>query len=135
MPDTSTIQPRIVDISTLQDAATANGAGKVVQALGYDGSQVLFISNGTGTATLTMQGSLDSTFAVSQDTVVIGLVKLWDSTAGTNTSRSIVSGVLTIAASTSYLYQIVDPLPYLRAVISSAASLAGLTAKLYEMAT
>lgn len=122
-------------ILTLQSAASANGNGNVAVLDGADGVQQLFIHNGAGTCTLTINGSLDPTFATAQDTVVLGLVKLWDSGGGVNTSRStVVSGALSIAANTSYLYSIQDIMPYVQAVISSASGLASLTAQIYALA-
>lgn len=122
--------------TVLANAATGNvavGAAPNGSTDGYEALQ-LFISNGAGTATVTIYGSLDPAFAVAQDALPLGLVKLSDSVAGTNLTRQVVSGVITVAANTSYLFSIYDVLPNVRAVITNASGLAGLTIKLFKMA-
>lgn len=122
--------------TVLANAATSNvalGAAPNGSTDGYEALQ-LFISNAAGTATVTIYGSLDPAFAVAQDALPLGLVKLSDSVAGTNLTRQVVSGVITVAANTSYLFSIYDVLPNVRAVITNASGLAGLTIKLFKMA-
>jgi hypothetical protein len=126
----------------LQNAVTGNvalGAAPNGSTDGYE-TLLLSIANGAGTATVTVKGSLDATFASAQDALTLGVVLLSDSTNGANTSRSVVSGALAVAANTTYLYQIVDTPPNVRAVVSSASGLGagttdtGLTVSLYKMA-
>lgn len=107
---------------TLQSHATANGNGTVAAADGYAGPLNLLIANGAGTCTVTVQGSFDN-FATTQNILTVGVTKLADSGAGVNTSRTLASGALAVAANTSYLYQLADLYPYLRAVLSSASGL------------
>lgn len=117
---------------TLQSAATADGNGSVATSDGYNGALILLISNSTGTCTVTIQGSFDN-FATAQDIMTIGLIKLADSANGVNVSRNPISGVISVAASTSYAFQLLDLYPYTRAVISGSLTLAGCTVKLYEV--
>lgn len=127
----------VTDTQTMQTAAVANGNGTIVNTDGYSGQRLLLITNGAGTATLTIQTSLDAAFTTAQDTVVPGVTLLWDSTAGTNTTRAVASGVISIAANKSYLYSMAECLPRSRAVISAASGLGagtndtGLTVKFY----
>lgn len=125
---------------TLQNGVTsATANGSVATTDGYDGQTLLFIANGAGTATVTAETSLDAAFTTAQETVVPGLVKLWDSGGGTNTSRAIVSGVVAVAANTSYLYSVQEVLTSFRGRISAGSALGagssetGLTVKLYRM--
>jgi hypothetical protein len=119
-------------LAVLQSAATANGNGSPATTDGYDGSLLLLISNSTGTATVVVEGSMDN-FATAQDVMVLGVTKLSDSGTGTNTSRTVASGSIAVAASTTYLFLINDRMPFIRARISGAATLAGLTVKLYAL--
>lgn len=123
--------PQVTATDTLFSGATANATSPAANVDGY-GTVLLFISNGAGSATLTVKGSLDPAFAVPQDAITLGLVKLSDSASGTNTARTVVSGALPLAANTSYLFEVYDLLPNIEAIISGAAGLAGLTVKLYK---
>lgn len=112
---------------------------------GFDGSFLLEIRNGAGTATVTINGGFDPALATDQNVYALGLMLLSTtvatgastSTKTTNTSRSIISNVVSVAANTSALYAIVDAPPYFEAVVSSGSGLGqgtqhnGLSIKLY----
>lgn len=123
--------------TTLQSGATANGNGTVGTPDGYNGALQLLISNGAGTCTVNVEGSLDN-FATAQDILTLGVYKLADST-GTNTNRTILSGAIAVAANATALYAITDSYPYIRARISGASGLGagtnvtGTTVKLYQV--
>jgi hypothetical protein len=125
------------ETDVLQNAAVANGNGTPSSTSG-ESRIYLVISNGAGTCTVTVEGSLDPAFG-AQSVVNLGVTKLSDSGTGTNTTRSVVSGAISVAANTTYLYRIEDPLPNIQAVISAAASLGlgsnvtGCTVSLYRM--
>src|SRR5690348_14464156 len=112
-----------VNTGAATGGATADANGTVATVAGWDGAFLLFVANGAGTATLTVQTSLDPTFAVAQNRVVPPVLKLWDSVAGGNTTPTEQSGVLSIAANTSYLFSVSTSLPYLRTVISGSSGL------------
>lgn len=123
--------------TAFQSSATSNGNGTVVTTDGYDGQLLIIVSNGAGTATLTIQGSYDN-FATAQDVMTVGLYLLATG-ATVNTGRAIISGAVAVAANTSYAYACAELYPYMRAVVSSASglgagsSVTGLTAKVYQV--
>lgn len=128
---------QITQVLTLQSNQTANNTGAAVTTDGLNGLLGLLISNGAGTCTVTIQGSEDNTFAVTQDTAVVGVVPTWDSTNGVATARPIEAGIISVVANTSYRFQLTELYPYMRAVISSAiglgagSSVTGCTIKIY----
>lgn len=140
--------PNFVDIGTLQNAATANGAGSVSDDLtGYDGTVILCIKNGAGSCTVTPVGYDDSTFALTQNKQPLALMLLASSlgTSGSaatptlNLSRALVSNVISVIANTTYWYAVVDGARFIQAPITSASSLGagqqntGCTVSLYSV--
>lgn len=89
---------------------------------GLNGALEVLISNGAGTCTITVQGSFDG-FKTAQNIMIVGVVKLSDSTNGTATSRPVVSGAISVAANTSYVYSIPDAYPFLRFAQANSNSL------------
>jgi hypothetical protein len=122
----------------MQSAAVANANGTTISTDGYNGALQLLVSNGAGTATLTVQGSYDN-FATTQSALPVGLILLSDNVNGTNTARSVISGVISVASNDTTLYQVSEPYPYLQAVLSASSGLGagtyvtGCTVSLYAM--
>lgn len=136
LPVTQTFQKTAS--ATFQAAATSNGNGTTLTTDGYDGQLLFLVSNGTGSCSVTFQGSYDN-FATAQDVQKVGLYLLSDSSNGTNTARQILSGVQAIAANISYAFLATELWPYMRAVISGASGLGagsnvtGCTVKVYQV--
>lgn len=105
--------------------ATANGNGFVADTLGVDSAQQVEIQEQIGgTATVTIQGSLDGAtwYAVGYQQV--------DAVAAPTRAAAAI-GVL---ANAKHIYQVLDPYPQLRAVISAIAA-AQVLIRLYEIGT
>ena len=109
-------------IKYLQTAATANGNGVTAEIAGYTGAiQVEVNETAGGTCTLALQASFDGTtwYAVGYQQI--------DNIAALARAVSNVS----VTASMKHVYQILDPYPQLRAVISAIAGNAAVTVRAY----
>ena len=106
----------------LQAAATANGNGTNGDLTGYGGSASIEVNNtGTGSCTLTLQGSYDGVTFYSVGYMQVDGV--------TNPVRSVAALAVT-ASPFAHVYQILDTYNVYRAVISAAAGSLALTATL-----
>ena len=105
----------------LQNAATANGNGTPVYVGGFTGAQQVEVrETGGGTCTLALQGSFDGTnwYAAGYQQV--------DGVA----SPARATANISVTANMAHVYQVLDPYPQLRAVVSASAS-ETVTVKLY----
>ena len=104
--------------------ATANGNGSAADSSLFLQAQIVEISetNG-GTATVTLEGSFDGTNWYS--------VGYQQTDAISSLTRA--SGGISVTANSRHVYQVLDPYPQIRARISSLASSANITAKLYAV--
>src|SRR5436305_1417971 len=112
----SPITEEAEDILTvvLQAAATVDGNGSIAAVAGYAGSQVIEITNtGTGTATITIEGSFDQATWYAIGSMQIDNV--------TNPLRAVAA--LTIGATTwSHVYTLLDQYSYIRARQSASTA-------------
>lgn len=110
--------------SYMQNAATANGNGTPAQVSGYTGAQQVEVSETAGgTCTLTLQGSFDGAnwYSIGYQQVD-GLATL---------ARAVAA--ISVTANMRHVYQILDPYPQVRAVISSIATGGTVTARMYAV--
>jgi hypothetical protein len=106
----------------LQAAATANGNGTAGDLTGYGGFTSLEVSQtGTGTATLTIQGSYDGVTWYSCGYAQID---------GVATPARSVSAIAVGATPFAHVYSLLDTYNLYRAVISATAGAIALTATL-----
>ena len=109
----------------LQSAATANGNGANGDLSGYDGSAAIeVLQTGTGTCTLTLQGSYDGINWYN-----VGYMQV-DNVA--NPVRTVAALGVT-AAPYAHVYVLLDTYNLYRAVISATAGSLALTAVLRGM--
>jgi hypothetical protein len=104
----------------LQAAAAANGNGSNGDLTGYGGSAAIeVLQTGTGSATLTLQGSYDGT-----NWYAVGYMQV---DAVTNPVRSVAALAVT-ASPFAHVYVLLDTYNLYRAVISATAGSLALTA-------
>jgi hypothetical protein len=105
--------------------ATANGNGNVLHADGINGAvQVEVVESNGGTCTLAFQGAFD---AGSGAWYGVGYQRV-DATA--SPARTVDTG-FSVTANMAHVYQILDPYPVYRAVISSVANSANVSVRAY----
>lgn len=104
--------------------ASANGNGITANVAGFDAAiQVEVVENNTGTVTLALQGSFDGTnwYAVGYQQV--------DNVAAP--ARAVAT--IAVTQNSKHVYQVLDPYPLYRAVLSSISS-ATVKVRLYAVA-
>lgn len=112
-------------IQVLQNAATTNGNGTSIEVEGFLAAQQIEVAESAGgTCTLALQGSFDGTnwFAAGYQQI--------DNTA--SLTRAVAN--ISVTASSRHVYQLLDPYPQVRAVVSAVAGGATVTVKLYAVA-
>lgn len=93
--------------------ATANGNGTVLEGYGYTGAvQIEVNETAGGTCTLALQGSFDG----GANWYAVGYQQVDSITVP---ARSVAN--VSVVASSKHVYQILDPYPVYRAVISAVA--------------
>lgn len=103
--------------------ATANGNGTPAELEGYNGAiQVEISESAGGTCTVALQGSFDGTNWITG----VGYYTIDNQATLTRTVANI-----SVTASQRHVYQILDPYPQLRAVVSSVANSCAVTARAY----
>jgi hypothetical protein len=103
--------------------ATANGNGVAHSTAGYTGAlQVEVVESAGGTATLAFQGSFDG----GSNWYAVGYYQV-DANATLTRTVSNVS----VTANMKHVYQLLDPYPQMRAVLSSVAGSANVLARIY----
>lgn len=114
------VQPN--QIYTLQSAATANGNGTQADCAGVlSAQQVEITETAGGSATVALQGSFDSLnwYAIGYQQV--------DNQA--TVTRAVAN--LAVTANSKHVYQLLDPYPQTRAVISAIAGGGSVNVRLY----
>lgn len=117
----------------MQNGATGAGAGTVIATAGLNGFQKLTIANtGTGTCNVNIEGhDTAANFAPSQDIQALGVHKTWDSNSGTVLSPSRIAGNgISIAAGSTYTYQVEDNAGWMRCRISGVVGTIAVTVQL-----
>ena len=106
----------------LLTSVTVNGNGPAVDTGGYDAAQQVQIAEtGGGTATVVLQGSIDGT-----NWFTVGYQQI-DAIAAP--ARSVTA--ISVTAHSAHVYQVLDPYPQLRAVVSAVAAGAVVSATIY----
>ena len=92
--------------------ATANGNGTSHNADDFVGAQIIEIrETAGGTATITLQGSFDGTQWYS--------VGYYQTDANASLTRTVTG--ISVTANAKHVYQVLDPYPQVRAVLSAVA--------------
>lgn len=126
---TESLDEQAYGLTTLQNAATANGNGTAAIVGGYTGAiQVEIVESGGGTATVALQGALAQPGAASPNWYSVGYQQI-DGLATLARSVSAIS----VAANSKHVYQVLDPYVLLQAVLSSVAGGAVVTVKVYAV--
>jgi hypothetical protein len=103
--------------------ATANGNGFPHSTAGYTGAlQVEVVESAGGTATLAFQGSFDG----GSNWYAVGYYQVDGNATLTRTVTSV-----SVTANMAHVYQLLDPYPEMRAVLSSVAGGATVVARIY----
>jgi hypothetical protein len=103
--------------------ATANGNGTPALTDGFNGAlQLEVVESGGGTCTLTLQGSFDG----GSNWDAVG----YQQVDGVATLARAVSA-LSVTANMKHVYQLLDPYPQVRAVVSAVAGGCAVMVRLY----
>lgn len=115
---------------------TANGNGDPVEVRGYDGAQMIRVTNtGTGTCTFAVQGSFDSTAGATPAGATWHTVGFYRVDGQTTLTRAVSAAIgATGGGSDIQVLQVLDLYRYLRGVISSTVGTISVDARLMLVA-
>lgn len=114
-----------MSIVYMQQAATANGNGTSLPVEGVDSAiQLEVVETAGGTCTLALQGSFDA----GANWYALGYQQV-DNTA--SPARAVAN--LSVGANSAHVYQVLDPYPQMRAVISAVAGGASVSVRAYTV--